>query len=57
VVPPGDPPALSRAIDGLLSDPARAEAMGRRARQRCLERYSFASARAVLFPLMERVVR
>jgi glycosyltransferase involved in cell wall biosynthesis len=55
VVPPGDPPALAKAIGELLADGARADALGRRARQRCIERYSFASARATLFPLIERL--
>ena len=55
VVPPGDPPALAKAIDGLLADPAAAANLGRRARARCVERYSFASARATLFPLVERL--
>jgi glycosyltransferase involved in cell wall biosynthesis len=32
LVPPGDPPALAAAIDALLSDPSRLEAMGRAAR-------------------------
>ncbi|HEY3187458.1 MAG TPA: glycosyltransferase family 4 protein, partial [Solirubrobacteraceae bacterium] len=53
VVPPGDPPALAKAIGELLADPARAETLGQRARRRCIERYSFASARATLFPLIE----
>ncbi len=55
VVPAGDPPALAKTIGELLADPARADALGRRARQRCIERYSFASARATLFPLIERL--
>jgi glycosyltransferase involved in cell wall biosynthesis len=55
VVPPGDPPALAKAIAELLADPVRAETLGARARRRCIERYSFASARATLFPLIERL--
>jgi glycosyltransferase involved in cell wall biosynthesis len=55
VVPPGDVPALRAAIARLLGDPAAAEAMGRRARERCVARYSFRSARATLFPLIDAV--
>jgi glycosyltransferase involved in cell wall biosynthesis len=55
VVPPGDPSALAKAIEQLLSDPAGAEALGRRARARCVADYSFASARATLFPLIEEL--
>lgn len=57
VVPPGDPPALAKAIDDLLADPARAEDLGRRARRRCIEHYSFTAARATLFPLVDTVTK
>ena len=53
VVPPGDPPALAKAIGGLLADPGRAAELGRRARERCIAQYSFRSARATLFPMIE----
>ena len=56
VVPPGDVDALAQAIARLLDDPAEAAALGRRARARAVERYSFAAARATLFPLVERVL-
>ena len=55
VIPPGDPGALAKAIDGLLGDPGAAEELGRRARQRCIAEYSFTSARATLFPLIDRL--
>ena len=55
VVPPGDPHALAKAIGHLLADPARARELGRRARERCVARYSFAAARATLWPLIEGV--
>jgi len=53
VVPPEDPSALAKAIGGLLADPSRADDLGRQARQRCIAQYSFTSARATLFPLIE----
>jgi glycosyltransferase involved in cell wall biosynthesis len=56
LVPPGDPGALRAALATLLSDAARAQELGRRARARCVERYSFAAARAVLFPLVDRLL-
>ena len=56
LVRPGDPTALRVALGRLLDDPASAAELGRRARQRCAERYSFAAARAVLFPLIDRLV-
>jgi glycosyltransferase involved in cell wall biosynthesis len=55
VVAPGDPPALAEAIARLLADPAGAGELGRRARERCIARYSFAAARATLLPLIEEV--
>jgi len=53
LVPPQNPIALRAALGRLLSDPAGAEELGRRARRRCAERYSFTAARAVLFPLID----
>ncbi len=53
VVAPGDVGALGEGIRSLLADPGRAAALGARARARCVERYSFAAARAVLFPLVD----
>ena len=55
VIPPGDGAALRAALAALLSDRERAHELGRRARERCVERYSFAAARDVLFPLLERL--
>jgi glycosyltransferase involved in cell wall biosynthesis len=56
VVPPGDVAALAAALRRLLADAAAAAELGRRARARCREHYSFAAARARLFPLVEQVV-
>jgi glycosyltransferase involved in cell wall biosynthesis len=53
LVPPQNPTALRAALGRLLDDPAGAAELGRRARQRCAERYSFTAARAVLFPLID----
>ena len=43
------------AIKRLLDNPGEAAALGRRARERCETRYSFRVARAVLFPLLDRL--
>lgn len=56
VVPPSDVRALADAIRALLGDPARAAALGARARERCAAEYSFATARARLYPLVDHVV-
>jgi glycosyltransferase involved in cell wall biosynthesis len=53
VVPPGDVRALSDALRRLLADRVLAEALGRRARARCEEHYSFGAARRHLFPLLD----
>jgi glycosyltransferase involved in cell wall biosynthesis len=55
LVPPGDVAQLARGIRSLLDDRARAAALGRRARARCIADYSFTAARARLFPLIEHV--
>lgn len=55
LVPPGEPRALRAVLQTLLADADRARELGRRARARCVERYSFVSARAALFPLIERL--
>jgi glycosyltransferase involved in cell wall biosynthesis len=57
LAPPGDVPALAHAIERLLDHPEEAAALGRRARERAVEHYSFASARALLFPLIRRVMQ
>ena len=55
LVPPQNPIALRAALSRLLADPAGAAELGRRARQRCAERYSFTAARGVLFPLIDEL--
>jgi glycosyltransferase involved in cell wall biosynthesis len=56
LVEPGDVEGLASAIRRLLDAPAEAESLGARARERCVERYSFRAARRDLFPLIERVM-
>jgi glycosyltransferase involved in cell wall biosynthesis len=56
VVPPADPVALGAAIARLADETALARDLGARARARCVERYSFTSARRDLFPLVEHVM-
>jgi len=56
LVPPGNVVALAASLRRVLDDPDTAAALGRRARERCRERYSFAAARAVLFPVVERAL-
>jgi glycosyltransferase involved in cell wall biosynthesis len=56
IVPPGDSRALRTMLDTLLQHPERATELGRRARARCIAHYSFTAARAVLFPLIDRLV-
>jgi glycosyltransferase involved in cell wall biosynthesis len=53
VVPPGDVRALGEAVRRLLADRPRAEALGRQARARCQEQYSFVAARRRLYPLID----
>lgn len=56
LVPPGDVDALARGIGWLLDHPRQAGALAQLARERAVERYSFAAARRRLFPLVERVM-
>lgn len=48
VVEPGDVRGLSGAIGELAGDPARRRALGERARERAIERYSYRAARETL---------
>ncbi|MBI3031210.1 MAG: glycosyltransferase [Candidatus Rokubacteria bacterium] len=56
LVAPGDPAGLARAIAWLLDHPAEAAALGRKARERCVARYSYAAARRVLLPLVQAAI-
>jgi glycosyltransferase involved in cell wall biosynthesis len=56
LVEPGEPAGLARAIAWLLDHPAEAAALGRKARERCVARYSYAAARQALFPLIDRAL-
>jgi glycosyltransferase involved in cell wall biosynthesis len=56
VVEPGQVSALAGAIARLIDHPVEAQALGVRARDRCVERYSFEAARRALFPLVERLM-
>ncbi len=56
LVPPGDIAALAEGIAHLLDHPDEARSLGLRARERCVERYSFSAARRELFPLVERTL-
>ena len=56
LVEPGDVVGLAAAIGRLLDDRAEAEALGARARERCVERYSLHAARRDLFPVIERAM-
>jgi len=55
VVEPGHVAALAAAIGRLVDNPAEAQALGARGRERCVERYSFEAARRTLFPLVEKL--
>jgi glycosyltransferase involved in cell wall biosynthesis len=57
LVDPGRPEELAHAIAFLLEHPEEAAALAQKARTRCVERYSYRSARAALFPLLESVLR
>jgi glycosyltransferase involved in cell wall biosynthesis len=53
LVRPGDVVALRAALARMLDDPAGSAELGGRARARCIERYSYATARAILFPMID----
>jgi glycosyltransferase involved in cell wall biosynthesis len=57
LVPPRNPPALASAIAALLAEPARAERMGRAARERVLRLFRWDRAAAQLVSVFEEVRR
>lgn len=56
LVPPGDAPALARALAELLQDPERRAAMGRRARIRAEERFGLERVAASYLDLYRRLL-
>jgi glycosyltransferase involved in cell wall biosynthesis len=56
LVPAGDSDALANAINQLLSDPAAAAEMGRRGRERAVERYDIRETTRAIERVYERVL-
>ena len=56
LVPPGDHVAMAHAIEALLADPARREAMGKAARVRAVEKFSWAATAAATADVYRRVI-
>lgn len=56
LVPPGNPQALARAIDGLLGDPGRARAMAVQGRAAALRRYDWTHLAARVLDVYEAVI-
>jgi glycosyltransferase involved in cell wall biosynthesis len=56
LVPPRDPPRLAAAIARVFADPAEAAAMGRRARESVVGRYSLRTAAAAFDALYTELV-
>jgi sugar transferase (PEP-CTERM/EpsH1 system associated) len=54
LVPPDDPAALARAIDGLASDPVRRQRLGRAGRERVARRFSLSAMAAAYRELYRR---
>jgi glycosyltransferase involved in cell wall biosynthesis len=55
LVPPRDPAALSAALEEILGDPARRQAMGAAARARVVERYAATSMTAAISDLYKQL--
>jgi glycosyltransferase involved in cell wall biosynthesis len=55
LVEPGDVPALAEAIEGLLTDPARAERLAEAGRKRVVERFSLEHSVRALLALYDEV--
>jgi alpha-maltose-1-phosphate synthase len=57
LVPPDDPAALADALDALLGDPGRADAMGRAGRQRAIAEFSWPAIAAQTAALYAELAR
>lgn len=57
LVPPGDPAALARAVNGLLAAPDRAAMLAQRGRERALAHFSLDACVAAVEDVLEEVVR
>ncbi|MGD9612234.1 MAG: glycosyltransferase family 4 protein [Kiritimatiellia bacterium] len=55
LVAPGDPEAVAQALATVFADPDAAQAMGARARARCLERYGAETSRKALLELLDEL--
>jgi len=56
LVPPGDVVTLAEAICDLLKNPAAAQALGERARKRCLENYTMRHVADALMGAVKRAI-
>ncbi len=56
IVEPENSNALKRKIEFLLKDSETAELLGKKARQRCIERYSFAVVRKSLIDMIGEII-
>lgn len=56
LTPPGDADALAAALEPLMQDPARAAAMGKRARTRVLENFSLDAEAAAIANVYRRLI-
>ncbi len=57
IVRPGDVRSLAATMAGLLDDPTRAADLGRRARRRCIEKYSYDAVAPGLRDMVDGLIR
>jgi glycosyltransferase involved in cell wall biosynthesis len=55
IIPPGDVKALGEAIHKVVDNPDLASALGNRARQRCINQYSWGKMSEDLIPIIEGI--